>query len=78
VPHKTITISEEAYNMLASLKGEGESFTEVIKRAVGDLRRKSLSSFAGKWAGSPEELDSILTGIKRMWAEYDERLGLME
>jgi len=78
VPHKTITISEEAYNMLASLKGEGESFTEVIKRAVGNLRRKPLSSFAGRWAGSPEEFDSILAGIKKMWVEYDERLGLRE
>jgi len=50
---------------------------EVIKKAVGNLR-KPLSSFAGRWAGSPEELESILAGIKRMWAEYDKRLGLKE
>jgi len=78
MPHKTITISEEAYEMLASLKGEGESFTEVIKRTVRKLREKPLSSFAGKWTGSPDELDAILTGIERMWVEYDERIGLKE
>ena len=78
MPHKTITISEEAYNLLASLKSEGESFTEVIKRTVRKLKEKPLSNFAGKWAGSPEELDTISAGIKRMWAKYDERLGLRE
>ncbi|MBS7622451.1 antitoxin VapB family protein [Candidatus Bathyarchaeota archaeon] len=30
--HKTITISEEAYNALAKVKGEKESFTDVILR----------------------------------------------
>jgi len=78
VGHKRITISREAYDMLASLKGEGESFTEVIKRTVRKLKEKPLSSFAGKWEGSPEELDTILTGIKRMWLKYDESLGLRE
>ncbi|RLI85815.1 MAG: hypothetical protein DRO98_06360 [Archaeoglobales archaeon] len=30
--HKTLTISEEAYNMLKKLKREGESFSDVILR----------------------------------------------
>ena len=74
VGHKTITISEEAYKMLASLKREGESFTEVIRRVVEEVRRKPLSSFAGRWEGSPEELDRILRGIERMCAEYEKSL----
>ncbi len=40
--HKTLTISEEAYNALAQLKGRDESFTKVIlrlarRRSSGDL-----------------------------------------
>ena len=72
--HKTITISEEAYKMLAGLKREGESFTEVIKRVVEEIRRKPLSSFSGRWEGSAEELDRILKGIERVWAEYEKSL----
>ncbi len=45
--HKTLTISEEAYEMLAELKKEGESFTELIKRITAPLRKKKLSEFAG-------------------------------
>lgn len=40
--HKTLTISEEAYDALAQLKGKDESFTKVIlrlarRRSSGDL-----------------------------------------
>lgn len=38
--HKTITISEEAYELLKSLKRDNESFTEVIKRIVNQRKRK--------------------------------------
>ncbi len=46
--HKTLTISEEAYEALAGLKKEGESFTELIKRITAPLRKKKLSEFAGR------------------------------
>ncbi len=49
--HKTLTISEEAYESLAELKKEGESFTELIKRITAPLRKKKLSEFAGIMAG---------------------------
>src|SRR5947199_10606441 len=40
--HKTLTISEEAYNALSMVKGKDESFTKVIlrlakRRSSGDL-----------------------------------------
>ncbi len=46
--HKTLTISEEAYKALSELKKERESFTDLIKRITGPLRKKRLSEFAGK------------------------------
>lgn len=46
--HKTLTISEEAYDALAQLKKEGESFTELIKRITGFLRKRHLKEFAGR------------------------------
>ncbi len=45
--HKTLTISEEAYNALAELKKEGESFTVLVKRITAPLRKRRLSDFIG-------------------------------
>ena len=45
--HKTLTISEEAYEALAELKKERESFTNLIKRITAPLRKKKLSEFLG-------------------------------
>lgn len=55
--HKTLTISEEAYEALAELKKEGESFTGLIKRITQPLRKKKLSDFLGLMAG--EEFDDF-------------------
>jgi predicted CopG family antitoxin len=41
---KTISITEEAYNKLASLKQENESFSRVIERMT---RKKKLGDFFG-------------------------------
>jgi predicted CopG family antitoxin len=41
---KTITVTEEAYNALRSLKGPSESFSETIVRVTG---KRSLSEFIG-------------------------------
>lgn len=49
--HKTLTISEEAYDALAELKKEGESFTELIKRIAAPLRKRKLSEFVGIMSG---------------------------
>ncbi len=46
--HKTLTISEEAYKSLVTLKKEGESFTDVINRITGLVRKKPLKDFAGR------------------------------
>ncbi len=55
--HKTLTISEEAYEALAELKKEGESFTDLVKRITAPLRKKKLSDFIGVLSG--EEFDDF-------------------
>jgi len=55
---KSITITEDAYNRLAALKQENESFSEVIKRIVP---RRSLLELAGILTEKEgEELKSII------------------
>jgi len=46
--HKTLTISEEAYEALARLKREGESFTDLINRITKVVRKRPLRDFAGR------------------------------
>jgi len=36
MPSRTLNVTHEAYDILASHKQAGESFTEVIKRLAGD------------------------------------------
>ena len=47
--HKTITISEDAYNSLSKLKKNNESFTDVILRINAfDNRKNNLLSYIKK------------------------------
>ncbi|MBI4141703.1 antitoxin VapB family protein [Candidatus Woesearchaeota archaeon] len=51
---KTITITEDAYNLLKARKARSESFTDVISRIA---KKRSLSEFVG--CISQESADKI-------------------
>lgn len=42
---KTIAVSDETYDLLKSSKGDGESFSELIKRSL--KKRSGLSKLIG-------------------------------
>lgn len=44
LPSRTLNVTEEAYDLLAALKKENESFTDVIKRLAGE---RSLTEILG-------------------------------
>ncbi len=69
MPHKTITISLEAYKALLREKRGKESFTDVILRLTS-RKKRSLLEFLGKWAGDPEELDEALTKLDELWKAW--------
>ena len=50
---KTITITKDAYEKLASSKKEGESFSELINRSF--TKKRDISKFIGAWSFLSEE-----------------------
>ncbi len=73
--HKTLTISEEAYEALAELKKEGESFTDLIKRITSPLRKKRLSEFIGVLKDD-DEFEKAVLEIRHSTSTRLERLNL--
>jgi predicted CopG family antitoxin len=66
VAHKTITISEEAYNALAAKKEEHESFTDVILRVTSDRgKASSLLKLIESWPPDEDLANSIESAMKR-------------
>ncbi|MGB9741434.1 MAG: antitoxin VapB family protein [Candidatus Bathyarchaeia archaeon] len=72
--YKTISLSDEAYNKLASLKKKGESFADVILRLCSEAPKKNLTSFAGAWIMSDEEEKKIFGEISELWRKYEENM----
>ncbi|MFQ5911089.1 MAG: antitoxin VapB family protein [Thermoplasmata archaeon] len=57
--HKTITISEEAYQALARLKRNGESFTHVILRLAHPHTAQRLLEYVERQEPAPDLAESI-------------------
>ena len=50
---KTISLSEEVYELLVKEKRPEESFSDTVKRIIG--RTRPLRDFAGAWKEMPPE-----------------------
>jgi len=68
--HKTITISEEAYNLLKENKRENESFTEVIKRILSHKKKKEDLI---RWLSSKKDLSDLADSVESV---FDERKNI--
>ena len=60
--HKTLTISEEAYDALARLKAQNESFTEVILRLAKKRASRSLLDYLRSMP-KDDELADLLESV---------------
>ena len=58
---KVISISDDVYDMLKSLKRDNESFSEVIRRLI---RRSSIKEFSG--ALSRETAETIISAREKL------------
>ena len=68
--HKTITISEEAYNLLKENKRHNESFTEVIKRILSHKKKKEDLI---EWLSSNKDLSNLADSVESV---FDERKNI--
>ncbi|MFB6191106.1 MAG: antitoxin VapB family protein [Candidatus Nanohaloarchaea archaeon] len=74
---KSITITEDAYEDLASRKKEGESFSDVIERIAGRKPLSELSEVVDEESGEEiaERIEEVRDEIDR---EIEERVERVE
>jgi predicted CopG family antitoxin len=66
---KTLTISDEAYRKLRTLKGKSESFTQVILRLSEG--RGNILRHAGGWKDmTDKEADDLNETLRKMWSRW--------
>lgn len=74
---KTISLSEDAYERLKRLKGEGESFSDVVRRITGKVNLRDFHGVLKE--GAAEELEEIITdGRRKHRNAYGERMKRVE
>ena len=73
---KTITITEEAYGIVRSLKSDDESFSELFKR-IG-RRKTTVGDLAGCLNHSPQEAEDFKRRVLQARKELNQDLLLRE
>ena len=65
---KTITITQGAYEKLASNKKEGESFSELINRSFSKKGNiENIRKFIGAWSHIPDKvIDDMKKDIEKL------------
>ncbi len=71
--YKTISVSDEVYTKLASLKHPGESFNEFFVR-VAEKQTVDLKKFFGAWKMSDREEKAMKKDLRKIWGAWDESL----
>ena len=69
---KTLTITEEAYQLLAREKKTKESFSEVIKRLTNE--RGKLTDSLGTWKMDDQEEERIFSKLETHWKKASSKL----
>ncbi len=62
---KVISLSDNAYQEIKSLKQSDESFSDVVLKLVDKAKKQPLLDFFGKWPGTSEELDRIKKTLEK-------------
>ena len=70
---KTITVTKEAYETLASNKNNGESFSQLILRT--HKKKGDISRFIGAWSHIPDKVvEEMKNDIEDMRKRSSKRL----
>ena len=70
---KTISITDEAYEVLRREKRDSESFTDVIIRLT--KKKARLSDYAGIWKDIPEsDLREAQAKLQTLWAGFEKEV----
>jgi len=62
---KTITITEDVYQLLKKVKKKDESFSELLRRLALQINGQKLEAFFGLWTINDQEYEEIQEEIKR-------------
>ncbi|MCI4325525.1 MAG: antitoxin VapB family protein [Thermoplasmata archaeon] len=66
---KSVTLDQEAYELLRSQMRPAESFSDVVKRLA--KKPDPLASFAGTWKDLPEKVFRDIHGNRKRVRELD-------